>query len=411
MRSSLWAALCAIALLCGARAEGQPLDKRIPGLFGGVFKTSFFPTAMNQDLQQPLVADRFRGLSAALSQAHSQIPLPSASGAFRFEFDDDLDSYVRRDQSLGPTIAERAQTLGARTWAFSTSYSRIDFDTLEGEQLSNLRSSQPALTPALLDKLPPADRMRSQDNTLDTKLNLNFGFDQFFVTAAYGVTDQIDASMSLAFGRVRMKAVADAEIRDPNGDGGAYFTVAQQGLVVGGSGPICSLDFRCAHDGFDVSKFGTGDLFLRSKWHFMDSDYADMAVAGVLSLPTGNADNYLGFHDPTFTPWFIASKSFGRFSPHLNLGYAFRSGKDVSQAQWIAGGDVFAVKWLTLTGDFLGSHDDKRDGINDDVLQSAVGFKINPIGQLVIAGTFQFPLNRDGLRADVIYSGQIEYAF
>jgi hypothetical protein len=49
--------------------------------------------------------------------------------------------------------------------------------------------------------------------------------------------------------------------------------------------------------------------------------------------------------------------------------------------------------------------------VNDDVLQSAVGFKVNPFGNLVIAGTFQFPLNRDGLRADVIYSGQAEYTF
>jgi hypothetical protein len=131
----------------------------------------------------------------------------------------------------------------------------------------------------------------------------------------------------------------------------------------------------------------------------------------VLTLPTGNADNLLGFHDPTFTPWVIASKQFGRFSPHVNLGYAFRSGEDVSQAQWILGGDAIATDWLTLTADFLGYHDDKRDGLNDDVIQSAVGFKINPWGGLVLNGSLQFPLNSDGLRADIIYTGQIEYNF
>ena len=66
---------------------------------------------------------------------------------------------------------------------------------------------------------------------------------------------------------------------------------------------------------------------------------------------------------------------------------------------------------LTLSADFLGYHDDKRDGINDNVIQSAVGFKIHPFGGLVLTGSFQFPLNRDGLRADVIYTGQIEYNF
>ena len=112
-----------------------------------------------------------------------------------------------------------------------------------------------------------------------------------------------------------------------------------------------------------------------------------------------------------FTPWIIVSKSFGRISPHLNVGYSFRSGKDVSQADWIAGADFLACKWLTLNADFLGFHDDRRDGINDNVLQSALGFKINPIGRLVIGGAFQLPLNRDGLRADVIYTGQIAYTF
>lgn len=410
-RRLLVVSLCAALCMASTRGYAQPLERRIPDLFGGVFATSITPRTFSKDVQRPLVADRFRGLSAALASARSQLPIPSASGAFRFEFDDDLDSYVRREQSLGPTIAERAQTLGARTWAVSAAYTRTDFDTLEGDRLSSLRLSQPALSDAFLAKLPEADRRRAQDNTLDTVLDLHFGLDLFFLTAAYGITDRIDASMSLSLTRARMRGVADAIIQDPNGDQGATFIYQQKGVVIGGSGPICGMDFRCAHDEIDTSAFGTGDLFLRSKWHFMDMEYADLAVAGVLSLPTGNADDYLGFHDPTFTPWLIASKTFGRFAPHLNLGYGFRSGNDVSQAQWIAGSDVFAFKWLTLGADFLGFHDDKRDGINDDVLQSAVGFKLNPIGQLVIAGTFQFPLNRDGLRADVIYTGQVEWAF
>ena len=123
--------------------------------------------------------------------------------------------------------------------------------------------------------------------------------------------------------------------------------------------------------------------------------FADLAAGGVLTLPTGNADDFLGFHDPTFTPWLIASKNLGRFAPHFNVGYAIRSGEDVSQAQWVAGTDFRVTNWLTLAGDFLGYHDDKRDGINDNVIQSAVGFKINPFDQAVITAAFQFPVNRD----------------
>ena len=187
------------------------------------------------------------------------------------------------------------------------------------------------------------------------------------------------------------------------------FAADQQGVIT--NAKICDPPFSCAVDGFDESAFGTGDLFLRSKWHFANTRFADFATVGVLTLPTGNADDFLGFHDVTFTPWLISSKPFGPVEPHLNLGYSIRSGKDVSQAQWIAGADFRATNWLTLAVDFLGYHDDNRDGINDDIFQSALGFKLNPFGEAVLGASFQLPLNRDGLRADVIYTVQLEYTF
>ena len=423
------------SVVCVEPAQAAPLDQLIPNLFGGTLSTSITPQA-SADVQKVGIASRFRGLSAALAASRSQAPIPSATGAFRFAWDDDLDTYVRSLQSLGPGLAERAQTLGRHVGTVSVSYTHIDFDTLEGDRLDQLSASQPALSAAFLAQLPPGDRLRAQDAVLLTRLNFAFGYDLLFFTGAFGITDSFDVSLSLSVNRAHMRAAAQAMIlcRDPRGNlrpceqvhpgsapSGAFFTVNQKGAIVGGSGSVCGTDFRCAGDGFDQSAFGTGDLFLRSKWHFYDTTYADLALVGVLTLPTGNADDFLGFHDPTFTPWFVASKTFGPVEPHLNLGYAFRSGQDVSQAQWIAGADVQALHWLsvggkpldwmTLAGDFLGYHDDKRDGINDDVIQAAVGFKINPFGQFVLAGNFQFPVNRDGLRADVIYTGQVEYTF
>jgi len=402
--------LTGLALFRCAAGYAQPLDQRISALFGGVFATSISPRDVI-DAQRPRVADRFRELNAALAAARSQAPVPSASGAFQFYWNPQFDSFVRAEESLGSNIAERAHTLGLHVVTLSVSYTRVDFDTLEGDHLDRLRSVQPALSQGFLNQLPLQDRTRASDDLLETHLNMSFGFDLIFFSAAFGLTDSIDVSAALAVNRARMRAGAQAMIQDPHGDGGATFTIAQKGVIVGGSG-VCSTDFRCAQDSFDASAFGTGDLFLRTKWHVGDTAFADLAVAGTLTVPTGNADDLLGFHNPTLMPWLIASKTFGRVSPHLNLGYALRGGQDApSQAQWIAGADLRTWDWLTLAADFVGFHDDKRDGVNDDVLQSAVGFKVNPFGNLVIAGTFQFPLNRDGLRADVIYSGQAEYTF
>lgn len=402
-------------LISSAAARAEPLDRLIPNLFGGTLSTSITPfvdvSGTTPDVQSPRVADRFRNLSAALATARSLGPIPSASGAFQFEWDPELDTFVRRGQSLGPIFAERAQTLGHRTATVSVSYSHIRFSSLEGDSLDHIRSSQPVFTEEYLAQLPQSDQIRARDNTLVTELDLDFALDQLFFSAAYGLTDRIDLSLAIAVNRAAMQGRALASIVDANGDEGAKFIQNQPGVIIGGTGDICGIDFRCAQDGFSEDAFGTGDLYLRGKWHAYDTRFADLAVVGVLTLPTGNADDFLGFHDPTFTPWFIASKQFGRFSPHLNLGYAFRSGKDVSQAEWIAGSDVLAFPWLTVGADFLGFHDDKRDGINDDIIQSAVSLKLNPFGQTVVGAGFQFPVNRSGLRADVIYTLQIETTF
>jgi hypothetical protein len=398
-------------------AAAESLDSLIPNLFGGSLSTSITPfvdvETQKPDVQRPRVAERFRGLSAALATAASQAPVPSASGAFQFEWDSELDTFVRRRQSLGSLLAERGQTLGHRTITASVSYTRIEFSTLDGDSLSRVRSVQPALTEDFLSQLPEADRARAEDDVMETTLDLDFDLDLIFFTAAYGLTDRIDLSLALSVNRARMRGRAEAIILDPQGDQGAFFVGSQPGVIVGDPGStVCSTHFRCARDAFDESSgFKTGDLYLRGKWHFAGTPYADLAAAAVLTLPTGNADDFLGFHDVTFTPWLIASKDFGRVSPHVNLGYSMRSGNDVSQARWIAGADVRATRWLTVASDFLGFHDDKRDGINDNVVQSAVELKLNPFGQTVIGVGFQFPVNREGIRADVIYTLQVENTF
>lgn len=406
---SLAAWLVFLAVATPSALQALSLSERIPNLFGGVFRTSITPRAFN-DVQQPLVADQFRALSAALATARAQVPPPSTTGAFRFEFDDASESYVRRAQSLGPNLAERATTLGVGTVSLGFSYTRIDFDTLEGTSLHHLRSVQPALSANFLAQLPSEDRARAADNLLETNLDLRFGFDLWFLSAAYGLTDNVDLSLSLSLARARMKGSATARILDPNGDGGAFFTVDQRGVLVDNLGS-CPGEFLCAEDGFDASAFGTGDVYLRAKWHVGDFRWASVAVAQVTTVPTGRAEDLLGFHDPTVTPWLILSKQLGHWEPHLNIGYALRSRRDVSQAQWIAGTDWLATPWLTLAAEFLGFHDDWRDGVNDNVLQSAAGFKLNPFGQWVAGGNIQVPLNRDGLRSDLIYSLQLEYAF
>ncbi len=355
-------------------------------------------------------------MPAVLAAARSQAPSPSATGAFRFAWDSDLDTFVRSEQSLGPSIAERATTLGKGVFTVGFSYTHSDFDTLEGDDLSDLNFSQPALSPELVAGLPAADQVSFGDDLILTTLDMSFRLDLFYVTAAYGLTDDIDVSMALAINRIEMRGRATARISDVLENGNVFFGTDQPGVLRTSPDPQCSQGFMCVEDSFDESASGTGDIYLRGKWNFAtlslaDFAWVDLATAAVLTIPTGNGGDLLGFRDPTFTPWLIASTNLGPVSPHANIGYALRSGRDVSQFQWILGADARATDWLTLGADFLGYHDDNRDGSNDDVIQSALGLKINPVDQFVLGVGFQLPLNRDGLRADVVYTGQIEYTF
>lgn len=409
--SATWPGVLAAGVLAASftlpvrSLSAAPLDQRIPGLFGGSLRSTICPRCAAEAQQNP-ASQVFSRLSAAMASVLSEAPVPSASGSFRFAWDPELDTFVRFDQSLGPVLANRVETLGRRTGVLSISYTHADFDTLEGAPLHQMRFRQPALSSAYLAKLPVSDRLRAQNDVLETSLNLGLSMDQLFFSGVFGVTDSVDISLSLSVTSIHMKATAQAQIVHPGTGFGAVFATDQPGVCLETPFP-----FRCARDSFDASAFGTGDVFLRTKWHFADTKYADLAVAGMLTIPTGNAHDFLGFHDPTFTPWFIASKTVGRLAPHLNIGYAFRSGKDVTQAEWVAGADLLVSRWLTLNADFLGFHDDKRDGVNDDVLQSVIGLKINLIGRLVVGGTLQLPMNRDGLRANQIWTGQIEYTF
>jgi len=400
---------CLVLLSLASTARAASLESHLDGLLGGL-STSISPVGVGDP--RPVLPAGLDELSASLATFRSLAPVPSATGAFRFAWDPEVGTFNRMRK--GPGLADTAQTLGQRFRTISLAYTRIDFDTLGGDSLSSLASDQPAFSEAFLAELPCddptdpqlCDRLRFDDDRLTTDIDVKLALDQFVVGGAFGLTDDIDVSVALSLNHLRLRARAQARLSDPNADGPPSFesSFAQ-------ANPCNPEDRLCAADGFDEDAFGTGDIYLRSKWRFRSTPWADFAASGTLTIPTGNADDFLGFHRPTFTPLLIVSKDLPRLSPHVNLGYAFRDGKDVSQAIWIAGTDIRLVDRLILAVDFLGFHDDKRDDINDDVLQSAVGFKANPLGSLVVSANFQFPLNRDGLRADVIYTGQIEWTF
>jgi len=75
------------------------------------------------------------------------------------------------------------------------------------------------------------------------------------------------------------------------------------------------------------SATGLGDILLRSKYNFYRSEQTAVAGALDLRLPTGDKDNLLGTGATQTQFLFIASGEYGRWSPHVNLGYTFSNGQ------------------------------------------------------------------------------------
>jgi hypothetical protein len=77
--------------------------------------------------------------------------------------------------------------------------------------------------------------------------------------------------------------------------------------------------------------------------------------------------------------------------------------------QWIAGAALRASDRLTIPIDLVGRHELNHDGVGDDLVDLAVGIKVNPVSTALLVANVRVPLNGDeGLRADYIWSLGVE---
>ena len=90
------------------------------------------------------------------------------------------------------------------------------------------------------------------------------------------------------------------------------------------------------------SATGLGDILLRAKYNLYRTETSAFAAALDLRLPTGDEDDLLGTGATQAQALFVASGEYGRFSPHVNIGYTFSNGETSTDASDVddAGGPV-----------------------------------------------------------------------
>jgi len=327
-----------------------------------------------------------------------------------FTFDIERGVPVRTTESLGPLLAERAQTVGARKINVAFSYTRLDFKRFEGKRLNRLSltfTHDDVNGDGILGPTPsfPSD---VETDSIRVDLDLEIKQDIFGYFATYGLTRTWDVGIIVPIVHTRVRAEAEATI------------------IRNATNPLSSdvhnfdpaLDAPRSTGGGD--KTGIGDIILRTKYNFLRSSngWPDLAIVGEVKLPTGDQDNLLGTGETNFKGLFVASRSFGPgaevrwLTPHINLGYEVSTDSEQNNLRYVTGFDARVHPSLTIAVDGLGRWEPEGDGIGDHTVDLALGAKWEPLPFFLLNAGVQVPLNKNqGIRPNLIWTLGLEYTF
>lgn len=437
-----WLALGACLLVWASSAEAQnPYNLAAPvkdlatlltDLYGpaGLIVDSLASLPGEQPHSAHFVSDfqaDFGEFSTALVSQLVTVPLPSPASGFTYEFDPTLGVFQRTTQSFGPILAERAETIGAGRWSFGFAFQRFTFDSIEGLDLGSV--------PAVFTH-DNAHLLGGREDVVTTLNELEVSVSRFTTFVTLGATDRFDVSLAVPVVASDMRVVSAAAIERLGTTNPLTHFFRQSTGEVGTERLFTAVG----------SASGVGDLTARLKHTIRRTASSGLAVGLDVRLPTGDEMNLLGTGAAGVQPYFVWSASFGKVSPHGNLGYQWNGSSVLAgdpasglsadfpdQVAYAAGADIAVHERLTVALDVIGRYliDSTRlryqdfhalDGksvfpnivFTDDsfnLLSGSIGFKANVFGRLLLDVNLLFKLDEHGLRDKVTPLVGIEYAF
>lgn len=411
------AIVCGFGLILAQSTSAKRLNDVIPSLYGGdgitldnSFHRAHFPSdELTQDLND---------LNSEISSALNLVTPGAAVASFTFDLEEAV--FVQTTESLGPTVAERPQTIGKGKINFGATYTRLDFKRFDGDKLNNLEFTldHDPCTPQsnCIDQPGPIDGDPSYElDKVLVKLDIKLTQDIFQFFANYGVLDDWDIGIivPVVHAKIDVNSYGTVELNHPASDdtfGPPHFFCGE-----GTAGEECVQGSDVANQYDSETATGFGDVVLRSKYHVLKSDkwLPDVGVFGFVSFPTGDSDDFLGTGHTEFDLFATMAKTFWRLTPHANVGVELSTGgSELDGFRYIAGVEAAIHKRLSVSGDVVGWTAFDRDNFGDDLVDFAVGTKINPFSTIALVGTVIFPLNKNhGLRTNVTWSAGVEYTF
>ena len=441
-------AVLALCLLLNVTDGVAQTDSNKLGL---TFKNIFGPNGLVVDSEAPLnpgdvghfahfnaaFQASFTPFNTALASQLTAVPLPSPASGFTYQYDAASGAFTRSTQSFGPILADRAETIGRRKFSFSFNYQRFTFNSIEGVKLDAV--------PAVFthdDRQLGGGRL----DVITTQNSIEATVGQFTAFFNYGATDRIDVSIAVPTIRTSLSLTSNATIqRLGTTDPAIHFYRDASG----GRGNVRSYKK-------EGTATGIGDLIFRVKGTALRREKVALAAGTDFRAPTGDEENLLGSGAPGVKPFAVLSFSHKAIAPHINVGYQWNGDSILAgtgtklkaslpdQFLYTVGIDVGATNRLTIAFDLLGQRaihspqlvtlDDSyscggglacgtstspktfpniqfRQDQNLNVINGAVGFKVNPAPHLLVGVNVLFKMNESGLRDKATPLVGVEYSF
>ena len=369
-------------------------------------------------------------ISDALGSSIGSIPIGSTSGGETFHFVGGVP--VRTSTSAGPIFAERAQTLGGGRALVGVSRTGFRFATLRGVDMRNIELTFthqnvnfPGCDAAFGGVCARYGVPAFENDAMDFHLAMNLDVRVTSLYLTYGVTDRLDVGLVLPVVQADFRGESSAQVRPFGGTTTAHY--------FGGTAanPVLSASRQSLG-----SAAGLGDVAVRAKLNVRQTTGTSVALLVDGRFPSGSEQDLLGGGKFTGRALAILDSRMGDFSPHVNAGYLYHAGNRQNDAVLgTLGFDQRLSDAFTLAADLVSElqvGDSKlvlpglvsyeapfRRSLNptniptirDDIVNGSFGFKLAPARNTTIVVNTLFPLNRGGLRPNMVYTAGVERTF
>jgi hypothetical protein len=357
----------------------------------------------------------FTPLLEKLALRGIDLPVTSTAPAFTYRFNFETGVPERSSESLGPVFVDRAQTVGIHRFDLAVAYLYAGLTDFNGHDFAGLIQAAGKVTEA-----------GRQELSAFSAENFRLDVHQWLLSATYGLSDRWDANLLLPLVFTSL-------------------SVAGHGAFISSrAGSVPSFGRFPAE--FDEGAFGVGDMLARSKYRFVEGPWVDVAAVLSVRVPTGNTGDFHGLGDTTITPTFVASRVFGAQDVHASLGMECNTdalersrlhyGIGIALQPWerlafpldVIGSSSFVDDDFSIRAPRGRNFPQQRLGAEEiirtigrreidlfvprsDIIDLALGAKLDVVSTLTAYAGVIVPLTTDGLRASVIPTAELEFSF